>query len=184
MKKIFFLTILTSFLIFSYSYAEQGEIINSAEDSAAYILAMDGIISSNSSSFRLNDTITRKEMIKIVAKVAGGEVSEKCEGKFRDVANDWGCKYIEWALKEWFISSNDGKFRPDEDITKAESLKLILKAKGIQKLYNTSNWQEDYVKTVKDLSLISPSEYVEYTAPSRRGWIFAIIAKGGGSPLL
>jgi hypothetical protein len=100
MKKIFFLTFLFSFLIFPYSYATQDEITNSDEDSAAYILVMKGIISSNSSSFRLNDTITRKEMIKIVAKVAGGEVSEKCEGKFSDVASDWSCKYIEWALKE------------------------------------------------------------------------------------
>ncbi len=181
MKKVF-LSLVALFFVSSFVYAE-----TTNEITAANFLAWKGFIGDNSATptnYRLSETITRKEMIKIVAKVAGGEVSEKCEGKFRDVANDWGCKYIEWALKEWFISSNDGKFRPDEDITKAESLKLILKAKGIQKLYNTSNWQEDYVKTVKDLSLISPSEYVEYTAPSRRGWIFAIIAKGGGSPLL
>lgn len=152
------------------------------DEPSANFLALKGFISDNSATpanYRLIETITRKEMIKIIVKVAWLEVQEKCEKKFSDVAEDWGCKYIESALKAWFISNNNGKFRPDENITKTESLKLIFKARGIQKLYNTTNWQEDYMKTAFDLKFISSqyNQYKDYNTSALRGWIFIVIAR-------
>jgi hypothetical protein len=173
MKKVL-LSLFILFFVSSFVYAE-----TTSEITAANFLAWKGFIADNSATpvnYRLSETITRKEMIKIVAKVAGGEVAEKCEGKFSDVASDWGCKYIEWALKEGFISSNNGKFRPNENITKTESLKLIFKARGIQKIYNTSNWQEDYMKTAYDLKLIE-QQYTDYNTNALRGGIFSVIYK-------
>ncbi|NUJ97894.1 S-layer homology domain-containing protein [Candidatus Gracilibacteria bacterium] len=174
MKKIFVFFFILTFGLFSTSYAEENNEIVSAN-----FLASKGFISDNSNNptnYRLNETITRKEMIKIVVKVAGLEVEEKCEKKFSDVSEDWGCKYIESALKAGFISFNNGVFRPDENITKTESLKLVFKARGIQKLYNTSHWQEDYMKTAFDLGLIT-AQYSDYNTNAFRGWIFIVIAK-------
>lgn len=174
MKKIFVFFFILTFWLFSTSYAEENNEIVSAN-----FLASKGFISDNSNNptnYRLDETITRKEMIKIVVKVAWLEVEEKCEKKFSDVSEDWGCKYIESALKAWFISFNNWIFRPDENITKTESLKLVFKARGIQKLYNTSHWQEDYMKTAFDLWLIT-AQYSDYNTNAFRGWIFVIIAK-------
>jgi hypothetical protein len=37
--------------------------------------------------------------MKIIANVAFLKVENNCEKKFKDVIDDWGCKYIEAALK-------------------------------------------------------------------------------------
>lgn len=147
---------------------------SSREELAANFLASKWVItdkSSNPSEYRLSDTITRKETMKIVAKLAGATVTEKCDGKFTDVVNDWGCKYIEWALSVWFISAGNGTFRPDDNITKTEAMKLIFKARNIAKIYTTDNWQKDYADTAYDLGIVS-SKYSDYNSDAKRGWIF------------
>lgn len=167
MKKVFAIVLLFS-VLFSSAFAL------SREELAANFLASKSVItdkSSNPSEYRLSDTITRKETMKIVAKLAGASVVEKCEGKFSDVVNDWGCKYIERALSVWFISAGNGKFRPDDNITKTEAMKLIFKARNIAKIYNTENWQKDYADTAYDLG-IAPSKYTDYNSDAKRGWIF------------
>jgi hypothetical protein len=55
---------------------------------------------SDISLYRLDETITRKEIAKIIAKLSGKTIADKCDGVFPDVINDWGCKYIEFALRE------------------------------------------------------------------------------------
>jgi len=41
--------------------------------------------------YRLNSTITRKETMKIIAKLSWENVEDKCDGIFSDVdKNDWG----------------------------------------------------------------------------------------------
>ena len=42
-------------------------------------------------------------------------------------------------------------FRPDDNITKSEAIKLIFKARNIEKKYSTDNWQADYAKTASEL---------------------------------
>lgn len=123
--------------------------------------------------YRLWDTITRKEMAKIVTKLAWANPEEKCNWEFKDVEKDWGCKYIERMLKVWYIQSGE-KFRPNDNITKSEAIKLIFKARGLKKIYNTSNWQEDYAKSANDLGLVDI--YTDYGADAKRGWIFELAA--------
>ncbi len=111
--------------------------------------------------------------MKVVMNLSGQPVSEVCQGTFSDVANDWGCKYIESGLKYGYVAANP-TFRPDDNISQSEILKLIFKAKGIEKTYNTGNWQEDYMKSALDNGLIQSS--FDYNAPARRGWIFQVAA--------
>lgn len=59
---------------------------------------------------------------------------------------DWGCKYIESGLQYEFIESNL-RFRPQENVTKVEALKLIFQARSIEKKYTTLYWQEDYISS-------------------------------------
>lgn len=147
-----------------------------SELESAKKLADQGVIKAGSvaSDFGLTNTITRKEMMKIVMNLSGKNVPDQCSGSFGDVANDWGCKYIESALSNGFIASN-AQFRPNDTISKAESMKLVLKAKGIDKAYNTADWQADYMQTALDNGII-PSSYANHTASAFRGWIFGISA--------
>jgi len=89
-----------------------------------------GVINSGASAsdFGLSQTITRKEMMKVVLNLSGKSVPDTCNGDFSDVANDWGCKYIEAGLANGLIAAN-ASFRPDDTISKAEAMKLVLGAR-------------------------------------------------------
>jgi hypothetical protein len=141
----------------------------------ANFLANNGIIKDNSNNpddYRLWDNITRKETMKIVMKLSWLDIEDKCEWKFDDVINDWGCKYIEAGLKAWFIASNIN-FRPNDNITKTESMKLVLKARWIEKTIETEKWQEDYMKTAYEYWIID-EEYYDFDSKALRWWIFKI----------
>lgn len=117
---------------------------------AANFLADKWIIES-STEYNLNSTITRREMLKVMMNLSEKEVSDTCEWKFQDLnSNDWGCKYAEAALAEWYIAAND-TFRPDDSVTQAEALKMIMQARGISAAYiedyserKISDWREAY----------------------------------------
>ena len=155
---------------FSFLYSNGSEEL----DSAIFLWENDIIKSywNDETSYRLNDTITRKETMKVVIKLSWLNIEDKCEWKFQDVVNDWWCKYIEEALKAWFIAQNE-LFRPDDNITKTEAMKLVLKAKWIPKTRNTENWQEDYMETAYEFWIID-EKYYDFNTDARRGWIFVI----------
>lgn len=141
-------------------------------------LAENWIINNNSDNpddYRLWDPITRRETMKIIIKLAWIEVQDKCEWKFKDVkSDDWWCKYIETALNSWYITKNES-FRPNDNITKSEVLKLIFKAKNISKIQETTNWQEDYEKTAIYYKIIT-DDFKDYDSVAKRWWIFAAVA--------
>ena len=170
MKKILsgVIILLLSFqTLFAYS---QNEL------SSANKLASEGIISQqdNAKDYRLNDNITRKEFMKVVANITKETIEDTCDNSFNDVADDWGCKYIEWALKKWFIAAN-ATFRPDANITKAESMKLILKARWFIRVQNTDDWRVDDMMSAAQNGIIS-QRYYDYDTFASRWWIFEVMA--------
>ena len=98
---------------------------------AANRLAALGVIvdsSANPSEYKLDSTISRREMLKVMMNLSSVEVTDTCEGKFSDLPkSDWGCKYAEAALKAGFIAANS-KFRPADRVSKAEALKMVMQA--------------------------------------------------------
>ena len=143
-------------------------------ESAQYLAGINIIQNhDNLEDFKLGSFITRKEVLKTVWKLSAQEIEDKCEGIFSDVVlSDWGCKYIEFAYREWIIAKND-TFRPEDLITKTEAVKLILKVKGVEKTQITDNWQEDYMMTAFEKGIIE-EKYSDYNANATRGWIFKI----------
>lgn len=53
--------------------------------------------------------------------------------------SDWGCKYAEAALENGYIAANK-TFRPNDNVTQIEALKMIMQAKGLEKDSNT-DWR-------------------------------------------
>ncbi len=154
--------------VFSMSY-------NASQIDAANFLAERWIIvdqSSNPSEYNLDSFIERKATMKVVMKLSGVDIPDVCYWVFSDVQSGWHCKYIEQALAQWFISLNT-TFRPDDNITKTEAMKLVLQAKGIEKIANTAIWQEDYMETAYHYGIIQ-EKYYDYNALASRGWIFEI----------
>ncbi len=127
------------------------------------------------SEYRINDNISRKEVMKIIInKLLYVDWAYKCEWKFKDVLDDWGCKYIEKALNEWYIEKQES-FRPDASITISETLKLIFKAKKINKTYNTWNWGKDYIDSAYDLWWIYDKD-IDWNLEAKRWFIFLTLA--------
>jgi hypothetical protein len=109
--------------------------------------------------------------MKIVAKLSGKKIDDKCDWIFPDVnINGWACKYIEFAYRENFIAKNEF-FRPNSLITKTESMKLILKAKWIEKTVKTDDWKKDYMITAFEKWIIN-KKYYDYNKKALRWWIF------------
>jgi len=162
---------------------------STAEQDAANALAAAGVISDNSSNvsaYRLGDTITRREMLKVMVNMATPKltVENKCEGKFTDLpATDWGCKYAETALAAGFLAANS-KFRPNDNVSKAEALKMVMKAQGIAKDASAASWEAAYVNAAVTAGLISAS-FSDYSTASKRGFTFSAAANAisGGDDL-
>ena len=145
-----------------------------SETDAANSLAKLGVIvdqSSNPAQYRLGSSITRREMLKVMMKLSSIQVEDACQGKFADLkASDWGCKYAETALANGFIAANP-KFRPDDNISKWESLKFILKARWVSTDDSVTPFQKKYVDAAVTAGVLS-SEFTDYNTAAARGWIF------------
>ena len=117
--------------------------LESANKLAALGVIVDN--SANPANYRLGDSITRGEMAKVTMKLSETEVADACAGKFSDLkATDWACKYAEAGLANGYFAAN-ATFRPMDVVTKIEALKMVMKARGIEKSSN-SDWMAAYVE--------------------------------------
>lgn len=74
-------------------------------------------------TFRPNAPITRAEMAKMIALFAK---LDQTENRFNDVAGHWAEEYITLAAGNgWLIGYSDGSFRPQQNITRAETITMI-----------------------------------------------------------
>lgn len=145
---------------------------------SANFLASKSVINDNSGDildYNLDFNITRREMLKVMMNISGKEVVDACNGDFSDTTSgDWGCKYAEAALREGFIAANTN-FRPDDNVTQIEALKMIMQAKWIARDDN-EDWRAGYVSKANSEGLILDS-YLNYDSAAVRGWIFSTWAR-------
>lgn len=75
-------------------------------------------------------TITRAEYVKILVGALNKNYSDSITATFRDVSDaHWAFKYIETAKKEGLVDGyEDGAFKPDAEITRAELATLLVRA--------------------------------------------------------
>jgi len=145
---------------------------------SANFLASQWIINDNSNNiiwYNLDDNITRREVLKVMMNISWKNVPDSCNGDFSDLnGSDWGCKYAEAALREWYIAAND-TFRPNDNVTQIEALKMIMQANNVQRDQN-DDWRAGYVsKAFSERFLID--DYLEYDTSAMRGWIFSTWAR-------
>lgn len=166
MKKVFFLILLIPFLGIAYT---------STDLSNAVFLGEKGIITLQSSEtgYRLDDKITRAEVIGIALKIKGISLPEgyNCRKYFSDtVKQDWVCRAIELASDNELISRSNTKARPQDSITRAEAFSILYKASNLSPLkeYDTlvpadkdaTEWQKDLFVKVRNSDIEIP--WVQY----------------------
>jgi hypothetical protein len=147
-------------------------------DAANKLASLNVIVdnSTNPSAYRLADTVQRQEALKVMMKLSGLAVSEgACTSPFADIANtDWACKYAVAALEAGFISKN-ATFRPSDEVSKAEALKMVMKARGIDAATTEASWQANYVSAAVAAGIAS--EFSDYNTAAPRGLMFVWAAE-------
>ena len=93
-------------------------------NNAISTLSNAGIVTGyNDGTFRPNQPITRGEMAKIIANFANLNKGTK---SFTDLSGHWSKSYVELAAGNgWVAGYPDGSFRPDQKITRAETVTMI-----------------------------------------------------------
>ena len=93
-------------------------------NNAISTLSNAGIVTGyNDGTFRPNQPITRGEMAKIIANFANLSKGGK---SFTDLRGHWSKTYVELAAGNgWIAGYPDGSFRPDQKITRAETVTMI-----------------------------------------------------------
>lgn len=93
-----------------------------------------GIVSGKSATrFDPNAEITRAELTKIALIAFGHTVPESGTGSaFEDVtASAWFARFVEKAYSLGIVSGYDDGFRPNQPISRAAALKILLEASGL-----------------------------------------------------
>jgi len=109
----------------------------------AYITRLynENIISGKTSGiFSPNDPVTRAELVKIALKTFMVSVPEKAVTQaFMDVdMNAWYAPYLEKAKELKIVSGFDGKIYPNQPVTRAEALKILLTAANTPITFKTT----------------------------------------------
>lgn len=137
MKKLVLLSLLVS--VFAFGYTQ-------TDTSNAQFLADQWVIvkQSTTAGYRLDSTITRAEAIGIALKIKWVALpSYQCKWYFSDVRNnDWICRAVELGADGGLVSRTNAAFRPNDKITRAEALAILIKSWNIQ--FNKNSYCEKY----------------------------------------
>ena len=90
-------------------------------------LAEKSIVSGKTANtFAPNDFVTRAEFVKIIAGVAGADVTSAAGSSFSDVdAGAWYAPYVAWAAENGIVTGSGDKFNPNSRITRQDMAVII-----------------------------------------------------------
>jgi hypothetical protein len=159
---------------------------NTSDEANAEFLADKWIIvrhPGGSFLYRLDDTITRAEVIGMALKIKWITLPNDytCKNYFSDVKydakNNWICRAVELAADNWLVTRANLKFRPQDKITKVEALAIMLSTKstviikniGLSEGYgyhdsdwnDPKDWQDDVMETARIGRVIAPSFIIQ-----------------------
>ncbi|MFO0763536.1 MAG: S-layer homology domain-containing protein [Candidatus Gracilibacteria bacterium] len=151
----------------------------------ADMLAKAGVINSQTEAgYRLGDNITRAEVAKIAVKLSGVEMYDCVGDVFSDVGPSLGdlCSAIETAAAEGFVNANADKFRPTDKVTRAEMVKMLLAANGVESSDKASSFKDiasigdlaGYINAGVEIGAIKDGEYFRPNANATRGEAFKV----------
>lgn len=149
-------------------------------DSLAY-LKRNGVISGfKDNTFRPYQELSRAELMKtIVTAKREYPLALNYNNCFKDVGTEWYAPYVCLAKeKQWVGGYEDGSFHPDDSLTKAEALKMIMVAFGIKETPDSvvplnsfadidkDAWYADFIKVAEERNLLDENPAVDLYKPN------------------
>lgn len=110
----------------------------------------------NVKNFEPNRNVTRAEFVKMIVRSLSCRYTfVGTDSGFSDVpANEWHAEYIKFAVENgWINGYEDGKFRPNAPITRAEAAKILSRSIKLQ-------FPREIYNSYKDVS--DSSEFLPY----------------------
>lgn len=188
MKKFYisFILIIVVFSISSICFGAQFyDTLGTKYESPTEILYTLGIVNGTSEHvFSANREITRAEMAKLVFSVYDLEdwlVDAVPSGKkvFKDVKDSaWYYDYVCIANDMGIINGySDGTFRPNEKVTYAEAIAMLIRALGYTELTVKpgDTWEMPYIRKMNDIRLAKNVGYFKNSDYASRGNIAIMI---------
>lgn len=141
-------------------------------------------------NYRLDDNVLRQEVVGIAIRLTSLNFKDvetvvlpepyTCENIFSDVGQDspntWVCRSVEMASKNGIISTYEKLFRPEQYITQAEAIAMVLAAVELTPAIDPKKpWQESIMSFSKDLNIIDAD--VTADALIKRGELFELISQ-------
>ncbi len=174
MKKLFVFFVLISPLSLLAYTSEDTAIANNLADANIIVDQR-----STPDKYRLDDSISRQEVIGMTLKLKGIALPNNyvCKGYFTDAIfakthpDAWVCRAVELAADRGIITRESPTTRPSDKITKAEALAIAWKGSGMSidthededgTFYDSSDkpseaWQENLLQTAFEAGVITPT---------------------------
>ena len=135
----------------------------------------------NLADYNLQNNVLRQEIAAVALWLANAEKKSNCENIFKDVSwtipNNWACYTVEALLDKWLIAKNDN-FRPEDNISKAEAIWMIVNSiYWSEYQYDSTkwnSWQEQVVNFAVDKWIVD--NFSDYDIPATRGFVFEVAA--------
>jgi hypothetical protein len=162
--------------IFVSSYAYTTEQLKAANSLAKRWIINDHLM--NPSAYNLDSQVLRQEIAAIARWVAGVDKSKKCKWLFNDLTdikpNTWACVNVEPLVENWLIAKYSD-FRPEDPITKTETLWMLIKSIGFDYSYDPNKnwtWQEQIVDFAVEKWIVN--KFTDYNTFATRWWVFEV----------
>lgn len=149
-------------------------------------LIEEGLVTGDAGGYRLNDPIRRSEVAAMTARALFAESTatllKPIQGKFTDVpVNHWANGYINYAASLNFINGYPGgTFKPDNNITYAEIIKIMVMVNGdVPDVtgYTGAYWATPYITKAIEVGImdgiIVPAS--NYNAAATREEVFELV---------
>ncbi len=107
----------------AFNDVNEGDWFNTAVSTLANLEVLNG---RTANTFEPNATITRAEFMTIVARLSEAQHSGK--DMFLDISGHWAKDYINIAASINWANGDNGMFRPDDNVTRAEAMTIINRA--------------------------------------------------------
>lgn len=161
-------------------------------DSLAFLKKSGVIGGFSDNTFRPYQELSRAELIKtIVAAKRFYPLALNYNNCFKDVHTEWFAPSVCLAKeKGWIAGYGDGGFHPNETLTKAEALKMIIEAFGIKESsgdvvalnmfadLDKDAWYYNYVKVALEHKLLEEDPNLEFFKPNDPA------TRGGGAQVI
>jgi len=119
----------THFSTFAVGYNKVS--FSDVSDSAWYVdyvdfLSARGIVGGNNGAFSPDASITRAEVVTILARMSGDDLSGYTVSALTDVTtSDWYFAAVQWAYEKGITTGSDGKFNPNTAITREQMATML-----------------------------------------------------------